>query len=267
MLFNPAKQNAEVKERFINEYSFILANHFFDRTEITPWINQKMQDVQIENNYDEFMKDSVSSFLRENMLKSMVDKIYDFDDYTRFSTVADVIVEIIPELKLRERGKSHELIMPYIINKSGAIDSVLILLDGIPILTNEFIKLNPFQLKSVSLIFEQIKFGYAEYRGVAMFSSIAKDASVLNDLRGYSRVDLLPFQEDFKYYQPDYGGAESTMPDHRSQLLWETTLDLDKKNIYRFYTSDLTGTFEVVLQSRDKKGNESISRNTFEVVK
>jgi len=267
MAFNVQREKVDLRERFLDEYSFVEINHNFDYTDISLWIKQKSIDVQIENNYYDFKKDFRLDSSQYNLLQGQINKSYDFDAYTRFPTVADIIVEIIPELRLRERNGRFEITMPYIESKPSAIDSVLVLVDGIPVLTNEFIRLNALQLKKVDLIFEQVKFGFAEYRGVAMFSSIDKDGSMLNGLNGYSKVDISPVEARVIYYQPNYAQTKSTMPDHRSQLLWVPDLDLVKRNTFEFYTSDLTGTFEVVFQARDNDGHYVIDRSTFEVVK
>ena len=55
------------------------------------------------------------------------------------------------------------------------------------------------------------------------------------------------------------------MPDFRSQLLWKTNLDLSEVDEIKFYTSDLAGKFEIVLQGRDKKGNYFLSKAHFNV--
>lgn len=267
IIFTSGQKKATIRESFLEDYSFVNPDHTPDHTEIASWIGRKSIDVQIENNYSDFQMDSPANTLHANILKNKISKSYNFDDYTRFPTVSDIIVEITPELRLRERNGRTQLIMPYVANQSSSIDSVLILVDGYPVMTNEFLKLNAFQLKGVDLVSEQLKLGYAEYRGVAMFSSIGKDGLITTDLEGYSKVSILPLQGNVKYFRPTIDFIQSTIPDFRCQLLWEPEIDLSKNNTYEFYTSDLTGTFEITLQASDEAGGYVISKTTFEVIK
>ncbi len=259
------QSNTVLKERFLDDHSFVGVDHFFDRTDITSWIGQKSIDVQIENNYSNFKRDVIVNTANPEIFSGRIGKTYDFDQYVRFSTIAEVIVEIIPELRLRERNGRVELLMPYIENKSSTLDSVLILLDGIPVRTKDFVRINPLHLKRVDLVLEQIRLGYVEYRGVAIFSSFGRDGSLLGNLPGYSKVDITPLQSAVEYYQPNYAGSKSTLPDHRNQLLWKTDLNFGEE--INFYTSDLTGTFEIVLQGHDMQGNYMTTKGTLEVVK
>ena len=263
--FSGNGKSITISEPFLNDFSFIRGDFHFDRTDLLPWLQEKAIHVQIENNYFEFNRDSILESKPRNWLAQKIDKTYDFDDYTRFPTVTEVIVEIVPELRLRERNNRLELIMPYIESKSGATDSVLILIDGVPVVTGEFVKLNPLQFKKVDLIFQQLRMGYAEYRGVAMFTSLSKNAAMVTELSGYTKVYLLPMQDKVKHFQPNYDTITSTMPDFRSQLLWKTNLDLSEVDEIKFYTSDLAGKFEIVLQGRDKKGNYFLSKAHFNV--
>ena len=59
------------------------------------------------------------------------------------------------------------------------------------------------------------------------------------------------------YYNPDYSAGNNLkrIPDYRYQLLWEPNLSLDQKEEnLSFYTSDLKGDFEVVLEGFTDEG-------------
>lgn len=265
--FSGSNKSVSISESFLDDLSFVRQSFHFDRTDLLPWLQEKAIHVQIENNYFEFYKDSLLDTAPLNWLTKRIDKTYDFDDYTRFPTVTDVIVEIVPELRLRERSGRLELIMPYMESKSAAIDSALILVDGIPIVTTEFVKLNPLQFKKVDLIFQQLRIGFTEYRGLAVFTSLSKDAAMLIERRGYSKVSLIPLQEKVIYYQPNYNNGTSTIPDYKSQLLWKSNLDYVADEAITFYTSDLTGKFEIVMQGKDKEGSYVLLKGYFNVSK
>ena len=84
--------------------------------------------------------DTLVQFLpvRENLLLRREDRtVYHLDDYVRFPTVDEVLVELVPELRVRKgKRRTREIQMLYT-DKAGALsyfrDNILVLLDGIAV--------------------------------------------------------------------------------------------------------------------------------------
>ena len=70
-----------------------------------------------------------------------------------------------------------------------------------------------------------------------------------------------------KYYNPDYQSENlERIPDYRYQLWWNPTGKFEsEKDEFKFYTSDLTGEFEINLQGFTKNGKPISLKKYFKV--
>ena len=61
---------------------------------------------------------------------------------------------------------------------------------------------------------------------------------------------------EIQFFQPDYTQEKNTrIPDYRHQLLWLPNTDLSTINSnIQFYTSDVSGKFEVILEGFSATG-------------
>ena len=76
--------------------------------------------------------------------------------------------------------------------------------------------------------------------------------------------------EPFKsYYVQKYIDSESNtykrVPDFRNQLLWSSSLDLQKEKTIEFYTSDVPGRYEVALIGFTSNGKPVEIKKYFDV--
>jgi hypothetical protein len=72
------------------------------------------------------------------------------------------------------------------------------------------------------------------------------------------------------FYQPNYSTDKSILkriPDYRTQLLWEPQINIEDQNSIKldFYTSDVTGVFEIVVLGYVKDGEKVIIKKYIEV--
>lgn len=266
VLFNRQADRINLTESFLTDYSFISTRENLQRTN-PKWLEKKLIDVQIEDAYYQFKQDQPVDSLPSGIFDGRVTNSYNLDDYTRFPTLEETFVEITPELRLRERENRFHLTMPYLENKSGTIDTVLVLVDGIPVHTGDFLPIDPTRLQKIDLVSQQLKLGYAEYRGVAMFKSFSGDGSLLINRPGYSIAVIMPFQRRVNYYQPNYDANESTLPDYRNQLLWEPVTEIRKTSEFEFFASDITGRYKIVIQGTDENQNYYFAESYLEVEK
>ena len=69
----------------------------------------------------------------------------------------------------------------------------------------------------------------------------------------------------YNYEYPDYADDKRTEVDYRRQLYWNPELKLDSSDTLEFYTSDLTGTFEVIIEGYNAEGKPVSLKKEFEV--
>jgi hypothetical protein len=221
---------------------------------------------QIENAYIALKKDSLveDKIIKNEQLK--FDLTYNLDDYTRFKTLKETLTEIIERAHYKSVGKKYEIHITDNIEEYELSYPALVLIDGYYIQNvTELFNYNVDNVKSVSLI----KGGY--YLGTKIFNGVIFIKTKNNDYESTNKEVytiepslLRPIQQK-EIFNIDYTAKDySRIPDYRYQLLWKPNLNPEEKEI-SFYTSDLSGTFEVVLEGIDSKGSPVFLTDSFEV--
>ena len=171
--------------------------------------------------------DTLYEFLpkRENLLLNHEDRtVYHLDDYVRFNTIQDIIVEIVPELVIRRsRSGGKELRMVLRDARSNSVvhsRNVLALLDGVPVTDiTHLLDFDAMLLSDLHLYPYTYSLGGVVFEGIVDFitttgdiSSLAFDPNVrIVDFDGvsypvaYTCKDFEPEGEDIRqllYWHP-----------------------------------------------------------------
>ena len=100
------------------------------------------------------------------------DKRYFLDDYTRFSSIEEIIIEYIPEIKLKKQkdGFRFEVMnAPY---KTFFDKTPLVLLDGLPVFDlNKLMALDPLRIKKLEVVPRKYYYGSIVCYGIVSFST------------------------------------------------------------------------------------------------
>ena len=215
-------------------------------------IEQRSIAAQIENGYYQQKKDSTYA---ENDTPSFfhpLEKRYVLDDYTRFPTLRETITEVILEMYSVKKGDQYSIHLRNTTLDPEMYGQPLILIDGLLIQdTNALYDFNMENVYAVDLINYPYVYGSKTFSGVANF--ITKTNDYENKAYGdfIKTVELARPVIGKEYYNPSYeqGNTNKRIPDYRQQILWlpQITLENDQ-NAVSFYTSDLSGKFEIVLE-------------------
>lgn len=197
------------------------------------------------------------------------DKEYILDEYTRFDT-EETFNEIVYSVSLRKKKgifsfRAYNKVTGFLMKPPP-----LILYDGL-VLTdaNELVQVNSKlieRIQVVSSIYYQDDF---PLHGVINVTSFKGDAAVLNLPSKYIRkpVSFLDAGHDFvKISHAD--NKLKRIPDQRNLLHWEPRIQTDAqgKAVIEFYTSDITGSFEVQASALSSEGLWGHEQIKFEVV-
>ncbi|HVM86720.1 MAG TPA: hypothetical protein VMT76_00935 [Puia sp.] len=200
------------------------------------------------------------------------DRKYFLDDYTRFSTMEEVMREIVTEILVKKhQGAFHinvkEKTFPDFFN-----DDPLILLDGVPVNINKIFSLDPLQVKKIEVVHDEYFLGPIDAEGIISYNTYKGDLGgfQLDPNSVILEYDGLQLQREF--YSPRYNlreETESRMPDFRSVLFWSPDIITDKDGKYQlsFYTSDLTGKFIIVTEGLSQDGRTGSQLTRFEVTR
>lgn len=183
---------------------------------------------QIEKMYD---ADTLFSALpyREDLLTKEPVKSYILDDYTRFPTMDEVIVEITSEIRTHRRAGKTELQMilrDYYRSAHVATGTSLVMLDGVPVFDHQKImSFDPALIKRID-VYDQI---YCV--GVRMFDGI------INITTFKGNMPTMEFDANVRivdFHGPAYPAAftceglarDGRYPDYRQTAYWHPELDL-----------------------------------------
>jgi len=201
--------------------------------------------------------DSVSSFasLQSTETNSFQPLLsYDLDQYTRFSTIGETILEFISRVRVSKVGDKRRIKVFMEDDMRFSLKNTLVLLDGIPVYEHEdILNYNPMYVKRINVYDGRYLFGGESFECIVSFQTREGDLPFfqLSDNSQLLNYDcpqrLSPFE------MPDYSIDKiknSRKPDFRSTLYWNPSVEYTKSKPVNlsFNTSDLSGEFKVTVE-------------------
>jgi len=145
----------------------------------------------------------------------------------------------------------------------------LVLLDGMLIQNHdELLAYSARNIKKIIITKNHIIYGTKKFNGIIEFESFEGDYSTIATGDFIKKVDLFNPLAGKIYFKEDYNNQSKSnrIPDYRNQLLWLPTMDLssNKKEII-FYTSDISGYYQISLEGFSEDGKAVSKRTSFRV--
>ena len=185
--------------------------------------------MQISRHFgiDEYM-DSLQ--LRPDLLfKGGAMTVYEMDDYTRFPTMRETIVEYVREVHIRRQD--GEPVLKIVPGKSFESYSsmlggnALVLVDGVPVSEHgRVLDLNPALLRRICIYPYDVSTGSCIYSGVVNFISFRGDMA---GLQFPGRVRILDFHGVTFPVTVGAAREDSLSPDYRYTRIWQPLLHLE----------------------------------------
>ena len=223
------------------------------------YILQQSINNQIENAYGSVKPSETVKSSLENSFYNSKEISYNLDDFTRFPTVKETIVEIVDVLTVKQRkGNAFlEVIWANRTYDSGLLP--LVIFDGIIIQDhNEIINYNANKIQTINVVREKYLYGTKLFEGIISFSSVNGDFSKQSASDTSVKMALLKPLDKKIYFKQVYDTSTNLkrIPDFRTQLLWLPNLEISSKTKHiDFFTSDVSGTFEISLEGFTINGN------------
>jgi hypothetical protein len=204
--------------------------------------------------------DSVDSFSRTFDFCTFQPLIsYDLDEYTRFSSISETILEFINKVRV-SRVEGKRKISVFLNERQGYSPRTLVLLDGIPIYDHEdILRYNPMHIKRIDIYYERYMFGDEDFDGIVLFTTHEGHLPFFqlnneSQLLHYDCPQHLPV-----FDMPDYSTdsiRNSGKPDFRHTLYWNPFVEFTNGRPvnHSFYTSDLCGEFKVIVEGITSDG-------------
>lgn len=180
---------------------------------------------------------------------------YDLDEYTRFPSVEQTIIEFILRAVVRKVDGERRLKVFWEDQKRFNTGNTMVLLDGVPLYDHEHIlNYNPFLIKYIHIYDGKYSFGGNFYDCIMSFITYKSNLPSIQ-LGSESQLFVYDCPELPVTFHPapryeDSESRESIRPDFRHTLHWEPFAERMAENAQpiSFYTSDLSGEFKVVAE-------------------
>ena len=199
------------------------------------------------------------------------DYSYMLDDYTRFTTMEEVMREYVTLMLVQRRGGHYHLPLFELPYAQFFDADPLILLDAVPVFNiDSLMVLDPLKVKRLQTLQHKV------FMGSTYFPGIMNWTTYKGDLGGYildphsTVVDYEGLSMQREFYDPVYPTPEAAathLPDFRNVLYWTPSVPLGAggKGALTFYTSDLPGKYIVIAEGLTADGSAGTGIATFEV--
>lgn len=220
-------------------------------------ILQRSIHNQIENSYFQFRPDSILSNPLRQFSDNKEKEVYLLDDYVRFKTVRETIVEIIKDVSHKRVDKDNEAIRIKGFDYTQVTDlPPLILMDGCLIQDNNaLLEFDARTIEVMTVLRHRLVFGPEVFQGALVIRTKVGDGYEQFQKNGaISMEGITKPQPNKKYFVQQYDGinpadSKYRLPDDRLQLLWIPKFSLrDGQTQLDFFTSDVSGEFEIHLE-------------------
>lgn len=199
------------------------------------------------------------------------DERYLLDDYTRFTTMEEVLREYVLGVLVGRSGGKFKLTALDIPNNRLFKDNPLVLLDGVPVTDmDKIMKYDPLKIRKMELVKRRY------YYGPLMVDGILNMTTYKGNLEDFPMdpkaviVDYEGLQLQREFYSPVYETQQqvnSRLADYRNLLYWapEVVTGNDGRTSIVFYTSDLPGKYKGVIEGLTTDGKAGSSEFSFDV--
>lgn len=278
MILQPVNAaDTALKISIINPFSDKFNTRVFPRLyNLNKWKDQLVNrsiSAQADNAYQAERKRL--SFLQPvtdtNVFYGKPDKQYYLDDYTRFTTMEEVMKEFVTDVRVRKQADGFRFNVVNGVFKDFFERPPLVLIDGLPVSNvNKIMALDPLKIKKIEVLAHKHFLGSLVNEGVVSYSTYQ------GDLGGYELdanavvIEYEGLQRQRIFYSPAYETSQqqqSRIPDLRNLLYWSpaVTTGTDGKQQFSFYSSDLKGNYAIIVQGLTAEGLAGSTVNVFSV--
>lgn len=221
-----------------------------------------------------FESEAIVDFLdiRPSLLFSGECRSYALDDYTRFPTMEEVIVEFIPELRIR-KGNEDKRHLNVLVNDSFKRASfsqgtALLMIDGVPLFDHEkILTYDPLLVKNIDIYTSRFYIGARYYDGIVNFTTYGRNLPSMKftpDVRVVAfKGAALPGIVNGMAIDPE------NEPDYRQTAFWHPLVKLQagSSECFGFRVPSVAGEYMLKIEGLDSDGNPIFASKTITINK
>ena len=272
-VYGPQELIAQTNRQRDSNYRIDITNPFIDRYDSTPVPDFSMPDKKPNTLLYESINMQVQNIFAGSKLQQFStpvidttafyldpDERYLLDNYTRFTTMEEVLREYVKGVNVSKRGGKFHLPISELQSKDPFKNDPLVLIDGVPVFDIEkLMSYDPLKVYKIELVDRKYSFGSQDFDGILSLSTYNGDLSGFELDPHAVAIDYDGLQLQRTFYSPEYETEQqisSHIPDFRNPLFWSPEINTDEsgKQITHFYTSDLPGKYVIVVQGLSAGG-------------
>jgi hypothetical protein len=269
------KQNADYRVDILNPFSEIYPAKPLAGLTLQPAIQNQLLNHSINSQVQTtYNIDSLNQFYYpytdSSHFYGIPDKAYYLDDYTRFSTMEEVLREYVIEVAPRKQNRKFHL---YVLKNAHEFfeDDALVLVDGVPFFDMDSVMaIDPLRIRKIEVLGKEYLLGPLASPGIVSYTTYKGDLDGVRLDPSAVVIEYESLQLQREFYAPRYETSaqkNNRKPDFRNLLFWSPQIKItgSQKKELSFYTSDLDGKYFIILQGISGKGKVISSSATFEV--
>lgn len=260
---HPENFNIEMNKHQSLSPKGLKFNQFKMASEMKDLILERSINNQVQNGYFSVKPDTVKTMVTDPPFYGNHQDVYLLDDYTRFPTVSETVIEVIEHAWSRKNkeGKKELIVRGREFDPNYGLDIVpVVLVDGIFIQNHEnILEYETKRVKSINVLRDEYYYGNRVFKGLLSMTTIKGEFDKELSDKYLSKVTLFKPRLRKNYFNQLYNevtnAKTSKIPDFRQQLLWmpEFVLNSNEKTI-EFFTSDTNGIYEISLEGFTNNG-------------
>lgn len=229
-------------------------------------INTQVQNAYLAEKTQQFFTD-----IDTMPFYGQANKAYMLDDYVRFNTMEEVLREYVAEVAPRRQRGSWLVKVVDDPRSAYFEDNALVMVDGVPFFNMDTVlAFNPLKMRRLEVVTHKYLYGPLTLSGIVSYTTYKGDLDgvQLDPASLVLEYDGLQLQREF--YTPKYDNPtaiSSRLPDFRDVLYWSPVIKTGAtgKTQASFYTSDLPGTYAIIVQGLTANGKMGSGMHTITV--
>jgi len=196
---------------------------------------------------------------------------YNLDDYVRFPEMEEVMREFVKGVWVRKRRDQFRLVVLDRLRNVSFTENPLTLLDGVPVPDiNRLFSVDPAKVRQIDVLSRRYFLGPLKCSGIVSFTSYNGDlAGMQVDPRSVV-IDHSQLERRREFHHTRYAtvlSRENRIPDRRFLVLFNPAVvaATGLRAQLEFFTSDVEGTFFVVVEGLGEEGTPLHATTSFSV--
>jgi hypothetical protein len=263
----------KVNENESVDYNVLKFNKFQLSSEYQNMIVERSIHNQVQNAYFSTKQDTLKNDLYPEPFFGNPPTVYQLDDYKRFPTISETIVEVIDHVwdQKAENGKRSIDVREREFDPYYGIDlAPMVLIDGAFIQDHQSaLDFDATKVKTIKVHREEYYYGKIVYQGIVRIETFEGNyaESISGDyLKKFNMFSPQPTKGYFNQSHDLKFDKKNRIPDFREQLFWNPSIEFTKRIMnYEFFTSDVIGDFEIILEGFTNLGEPVYLREVFTV--